>query len=265
MLDTGEFLSAREHEYFVHAVEASLRVQARHQFFVWVQHALCGLLPHKLLVCACKTEQGTYHLERFSDFPVSEAHWDDLCAPAGGMVFRMIDHWRDGGGAPNLACPEMNGRGCYDDFKADLQRLELPNAAGHGTFDLRGRAESYFAFGALTAPLGPRHAHVLQLLVPHLHMTLLRVLRGQAAGQARAIEPAHVLTEREVEILRWVQHGKSNADIGHVLNISPLTVKNHVQNILRKLKVQNRAQAVAFAMSHQIIRSSLPTATSHLA
>lgn len=49
---------------------------------------------------------------------------------------------------------------------------------------------------------------------------------------------------REVEVLTWVSHGKSNEDIGTIMSISKLTVKNHVQKILRKLEVTNRAQAV---------------------
>jgi DNA-binding NarL/FixJ family response regulator len=50
-----------------------------------------------------------------------------------------------------------------------------------------------------------------------------------------------------------VQEGKSNQDIGEILNISPLTVKNHVQKILRKLNVRNRAQAVSKATAMRLI------------
>jgi transcriptional regulator EpsA len=53
------------------------------------------------------------------------------------------------------------------------------------------------------------------------------------------------LVEREVEILRWIAMGKTNSEIGSILEISVYTVKNHVQKIFRKLNVSNRAQAVA--------------------
>lgn len=46
-------------------------------------------------------------------------------------------------------------------------------------------------------------------------------------------------------MLDWVREGKTNQEIGQILDISPLTVKNHIQKILRKLDVTNRAQAVA--------------------
>ena len=61
------------------------------------------------------------------------------------------------------------------------------------------------------------------------------------------------ITTREQEILRWIYLGKSNFEIGTILNISPLTVKNHVQKILRKLNVVNRAQAVGKALDLRLL------------
>jgi DNA-binding NarL/FixJ family response regulator len=62
-----------------------------------------------------------------------------------------------------------------------------------------------------------------------------------------------LVTDREVEILRLVQQGKSNHEIGAALGISPLTVKNHVQKIYRKLSVQNRAHAVSRGISLRLL------------
>lgn len=53
------------------------------------------------------------------------------------------------------------------------------------------------------------------------------------------------LTERELEILRWMGEGRSNREISAILDISAITLKNHVTKIYRKLDVQNRADAVA--------------------
>lgn len=52
------------------------------------------------------------------------------------------------------------------------------------------------------------------------------------------------LSAREAEILRWIALGKTNPEIGSILNISSFTVKNHVQRILKKLDVTNRTHAV---------------------
>ena len=85
---------------------------------------------------------------------------------------------------------------------------------------------------------GARHAHFLRLLLPHLHLALLR-LAPAAAPAARQ------LSQREIQVLRWLREGKSNDEIGRILGISPLTVKNHLQRLYRVLGVGNRAHAVA--------------------
>ncbi len=56
------------------------------------------------------------------------------------------------------------------------------------------------------------------------------------------------LTERELQVLRHVAHGLSNREIGGSLGISIETVKEHVQNILRKIDVKDRTQAAVWAV-----------------
>jgi DNA-binding CsgD family transcriptional regulator len=51
------------------------------------------------------------------------------------------------------------------------------------------------------------------------------------------------LSKREVEVSRWICHGKTNAEIGAILGISPRTVHKHVEHILRKLGVETRMAA----------------------
>jgi DNA-binding CsgD family transcriptional regulator len=53
------------------------------------------------------------------------------------------------------------------------------------------------------------------------------------------------LTARQLEIMKWVRQGKTNYEIGVIMDISPFTVKNHLQKIYQRLKVSNRMQAVA--------------------
>ena len=53
------------------------------------------------------------------------------------------------------------------------------------------------------------------------------------------------LSQREQEILNWLRRGESNVAIAAALDISPHTVKNHLQRIFRKVGVNNRTQAVA--------------------
>ena len=62
------------------------------------------------------------------------------------------------------------------------------------------------------------------------------------------------LTPREVEILDCVAQGNSNKEIARILGISDQTVKNHITSILRKLAVNDRTQAVIYALRHGWIK-----------
>jgi LuxR family transcriptional regulator of csgAB operon len=58
------------------------------------------------------------------------------------------------------------------------------------------------------------------------------------------------LTRKEKETLRVMVGGASNVDIANTLNVSPHTVKTHISNLFRKIKVSNRVQAVSWALEH---------------
>jgi len=61
-----------------------------------------------------------------------------------------------------------------------------------------------------------------------------------------------ILSQRELEILDYVAKGNTNTEIGHELHISPHTVKGHLTNILTKLNLRNRQQAVAYIMKKRL-------------
>ena len=71
----------------------------------------------------------------------------------------------------------------------------------------------------------------------------------------RQAESESQLTKREIQMLRWMGEGYSNKAIAQQLFISENTVKYHIRNILQKLGVQNRTEAVAFAMREGLIGS----------
>ncbi|WP_019243093.1 MULTISPECIES: response regulator [Bacillus] len=62
--------------------------------------------------------------------------------------------------------------------------------------------------------------------------------------------PFHLLTRRECEVLQLLADGQSNRTIGETLFISEKTVKNHVSNILQKMDVNDRTQAVVMAIKN---------------
>jgi two-component system, NarL family, response regulator DegU len=76
---------------------------------------------------------------------------------------------------------------------------------------------------------------------------------GRGAHNTQVIEirrPLHLLTRRECEVLQLLADGKSNRAIGEALFISEKTVKNHVSNILQKMNVNDRTQAVVVAIKN---------------
>jgi two-component system, NarL family, response regulator LiaR len=65
--------------------------------------------------------------------------------------------------------------------------------------------------------------------------------------------PGHNLTGREREVLALMIEGINNTEIAARLNVSPSTIKSHVSNILSKLGVASRTEAVALAVRHRLI------------
>ncbi len=62
-----------------------------------------------------------------------------------------------------------------------------------------------------------------------------------------------MLTQREWDVYHLLMHGKSNAEISEELVISVATVKYHISNILSKLDVKNRSEAIAYAVHHHLM------------
>jgi two-component system, NarL family, response regulator LiaR len=72
--------------------------------------------------------------------------------------------------------------------------------------------------------------------------------------QKNSIELHEELTEREMEVLKLIAEGKTNQEIADELFIALKTVKTHVSNILSKLQVQDRTQAVIYAFRHSLVK-----------
>jgi DNA-binding NarL/FixJ family response regulator len=80
--------------------------------------------------------------------------------------------------------------------------------------------------------------------------------RRDAEEEPSKHAPAPKLTEREMEVLRLVARGMNNRDIAKELFISENTVKNHVRNILEKLQIHSRMEAVMIAVREKLIEIS---------
>lgn len=78
---------------------------------------------------------------------------------------------------------------------------------------------------------------------------------AESASTGMLEAPNYALTARELEVLRLIVSGASNAEIAQKLVVSLSTAKFHVSSILEKLRVANRAEAVSLALQHRLVEA----------
>ena len=241
-------------ESIVLNLDASLRVHARAHFFSWTQGLLQSLIRHELLVCAlCHGKPPAFRADGFSMTTPDPAMFSDMFLRDSAVAPALLKAWEERRCQPVVTdvstTPLGNGA-----FAREIERLGATQLLVHGVHDADGRAVTLFTFACRAASIGPRQAYLAQLLAPSLHSAWVRTqLTQRSQSGADKASGQSVLTVREQEILKWIYLGKSNFEIGAILKISPLTVKNHVQKILRKLNVVNRTQAIGKALELRIL------------
>jgi DNA-binding NarL/FixJ family response regulator len=103
--------------------------------------------------------------------------------------------------------------------------------------------------------LGPDPGSAVLVLSPHDVDRIVEALALERSPRLHALPPAAAsLTDRELQVLRQVARGRSNAEIASELFVSGATVKTHVARVLAKLGVRDRVQAVVFAYESGIVR-----------
>jgi transcriptional regulator EpsA len=248
-------LSKLEQEYLLHAIEAALPVQDARQFFLWTQGPLQALLPHHIMVCLqFGAQDELQHVECVHSTVLDAGLRGRLGNRDDGLALRLARHCRSETRLPAMldagpGADALKAGQALAPFQGELRELGLENLLIHGSERLPGGATFFVLFGLPHRPRS-RQAYFLELLLPYLHLSLQRISGQQA--QARAGTLARPVSAREVEILHWVRQGKSNDEIGLILGISGLTVKNHLQRLYRLLGVSNRAHAVTRGMALQL-------------
>ena len=126
-----------------------------------------------------------------------------------------------------------------------FQRSGFERICASGCHDVNGH---YLTYLYLTDPVAISDQEVkplLAIILPILHGILALVRRSKRQRQKNL---AHsLLTTREMEVLEWVKKGKTNPEIARILGVTFPTIKNHIQKIMIKLRVNNRAEAVGRA------------------
>ena len=94
------------------------------------------------------------------------------------------------------------------------------------------------------------------LLAPSVTRRLIQEFAKRPEPQARKAKQLEALTERELDVLREVARGLSNAEIAARLYVAETTVKTHVAHVLDKLELRDRVQAVILAYETGLVGSA---------
>ena len=243
-------------ESIVLNLDASLRVHARAHFFSWTQGLLQSLIRHELLICTlCLGKPPAFRADGFSMTTPEPNLFSDMFLRDTAVAPALLKAWEERRYQPVIvdvgpSQPPLGAGG----FARELERLGATQLLVHGIHDAEGRAISLFTFACRPGSAGQRQSYLIQLLAPSLHAAWVRTqLTKRAETGGDKASSGNILTVRELDILKWIYLGKSNFEIGAILKISPLTVKNHVQKILRKLNVVNRTQAIGKSLELRIL------------
>ena len=159
----------------------------------------------------------------------------------------------------DISLPTMSG---FDVARAIKRRhpraaviiLTMHEDDGHLFAAIRSGADAFAAKGIEIAELVRLIRHVggepEATPAPFTSARLLDELRSIPRRSAAQDDEYSPLSPREIEILSYVSQGLSNKEIASILHISDQTVKNNITSILRKLNVNDRTQAVIYALRH---------------
>ena len=244
--------NAEESARFLRIVSESGHIRRHYDLYRWLGGDVQHFLPHDILLSA------------WGDF----ANWElklDLTSALPGvrtaglahcgvdsLVRRAHGRWLDAGRTPVLlkAAEIEPGQFCQCSIHAALR--DMDSALVHGLHDKRsGRDSLFIALSAGALPKGrslQRFFSSLDPLFAQIDAAFRKVPAFPLAPAGAAPrEGSNILdlSTRELEVLESICRGKTNLDIAAALDISPFTVKNHVQRIFRKIGVTNRTQAAA--------------------
>jgi transcriptional regulator EpsA len=255
-IERGARLSARqqlplnleESASFLRVAADSLAIKRHYELFLWLNGELQTFLPHEILVAAWGDfATGNLRFDVASSLPgvrtaqLAHCRLDDLVRDA-------YTQWVDAGRGPlvlsyeDSAIPLLN---CNCDLHRAVRRMRF--CVVHGVRDRRGGDESLYIALNRENP-GNELGALTHLLFSHIDVAFRKVKalpQDDAGRDSLAGSELQNLSAREHEILHLLRLGRTNVDIARELDISPYTVKNHLQRIFRKIGVTNRTQAAA--------------------
>jgi DNA-binding NarL/FixJ family response regulator len=148
----------------------------------------------------------------------------------------------------DVLMPDMDGHEVLEALREDDTTMRIPfvflTAKGE-----RGDVRQGMELGADDYLIKPVRVDEL-LRAINSRLERRRQQKEEFKAEFKSPQPLETLglSAREAEILFWVAQGKSNPEIGTILQISPATAKKHLENIFNKLGTENRASATLLAL-----------------
>ncbi len=229
----------------------------------WLQGDLQQNLPHDILIAAWGDFRlGVVYYDIISTIPGARSE-STLAEAITPLLTGLFHRWLELDRAPfSISAGEdsFEWHGIANSGPIATAMQGMRSALVHGINDQRGRHDCLYVLLSKTPNRRRDERNALELLLPYIDTALRQVdllpnqyptrrnhLRAAVAlvEETPAANDNGALSDREAEIMAWVAKGKTNGEIGSILNVSSFTIKNHMQRIFKKLDVFNRAQAVS--------------------
>jgi len=162
----------------------------------------------------------------------------------------------------DLMMPEMDGIEAMKRIQKSAPRVRILALTSFSTDNLIFPALRAGAAGYILKDTAPRDL-VRSIREAHrgeatLHGSVARRVIEGLYPSDQPLRTREPLTERESEVLELVTRGLTNQEISRKLSVSQPTVRTHVSNILRKLRVANRVQAALYALKAGLVATQEP-------
>jgi transcriptional regulator EpsA len=241
--------SNEEGARFLRIVSEARSINRHHQLLLWLNGEMQSFLPHQIMISAWgDLARWDLSLDVVSSLP--GARTSELANSCiNGFLRSAHSQWLAGRCLPLMtkahdAVAALGTRaGPIHDALRQMRTMLV-----HCVPDERSGQDSLYialSSGPLTKGYGSAEfSHLIESLFLQIDTAFRRVASLPVAPSGATTHGDWLeLSLREQEILDLICHGETNLDIAGALEISPFTVKNHVQRIFRKIGVTNRTQA----------------------
>ncbi len=219
-------------------------VEEKNQFSELVEGSLRKILGFEIMVAGVGgiSSRGNC-IHKLINFDYPYEYFQAIQDPISGYVDSpLMKEWRE------TQEPVVFQSGRDDDkYPADWVKIfnkhNLRNKIAHGILDVSGISSSFFVFSRFSEEVDHNQADLIKLIIPMMHIALLRALTGIEAWP-KVVKDKKMVSDRQAEILQWMKEGKSNWEIANILGLTESNVKYHIDQILEKLGASNRINAI---------------------